>query len=259
MKPKILSIKEEIKKSRKVSSPYIIEFKKNKKRLICFGINHVSKGDFSSEQFKKFDKILKSIKKGIVLVEAPNNYIKNSRGNVLGELDYIIPKVKKKKLDIEGVDLNIFRGILRTEKRNYKEKILLRILFYLNRPDRREKIKENIDEIIKIIEKEEEYSNIYKKSKLNKKSILKALEKYLLRNNGKRIKEITKEDSIIPSPVEKKTPINKFIRKVSLERDRNMLSKLNIALKKYNNIFYILGRNHIIRQEPAIRDIFRKL
>jgi hypothetical protein len=102
IKYKPLGVEEESLKGKETSTPYIFELKNKSKRLICFGLEHTQ--DYNHEQFMKFDSILENIDSGIVLVEVDNIIFKEPKKKLLGELDYIIPRVEEKRLDIKGVD-----------------------------------------------------------------------------------------------------------------------------------------------------------
>ncbi|MDP2947721.1 MAG: hypothetical protein Q8N88_06425 [Nanoarchaeota archaeon] len=248
VKYKPLSIEEEIKKDKESSTPYILELKSKNKNLICFGIKHSS--DFSEKQFEPLLQFIK--KSDAILIETFD--VKKEYDN---EIKFILSKSENKQ--IIPCDINIIKAIiLVAEKFDGKDVLVLRALAFLNKKERKIDIKKNILEIIDKIKSEEFFSEIYKKENLTEESFLQLFENYFIENNGKKIKDINVDDNIFPSPVENKTNLNKIIREVSYTRDVYMLKKLKETMSQFDNILYVLGKNHIIRQEEIIRQIFEK-
>ena len=249
IKFKPLNIEEEIKKDKKTPNPYILEFRKGDKDLICFGVKHSC--NFSEKQFEILLNYIKN--SDAILIEA--NDLKKEYDN---EIKFILANSNDKI--IIPCDLNILKAvILVSNKFDSNDILLLRALLFLNKKERKENLRKYISQILDLIKTEIFFSEIYKKENFTEESFVKLLEEYLLKNNGKKIDEINENDNICPSPVEIKTELNKIIREISLVRDAHMLEELKRALKNYDNVLYILGKNHIIRQEETIKKIFASL
>lgn len=249
-----LSMEEEISKELETPTPYIFKLEKGNKKLICFGIKHMR--NYSDSQFERFDENLNDLKEGIVLIEAEDKTIKEDK-TFSSEIDYFIFKSKEKDFEISGIDLNLLGEILKfSDKYEPKETILLLALAFLNKPGERTKIKEKISRVIQIISKEKDFLVIYDKSRLDEISLINLLEDYTKKILGKNLSEITEEDNLFPSPLKNKCVLNRFVREISYDRDAFMLKNLEETLKKYDNVLYVLGKNHIIRQEETIREIF---
>jgi hypothetical protein len=251
LKYSLLNIEKEKDKEGRTPTPYRINLNLKNKKLICLGVKHTK--DILGKQSKIVLECLKESK--VVLVETYNREIKKDN-----EIDFIIEKANEMNISIVECDLHPLKAIsLAYNKSNGRKIILLRILMYLNKPERKKNLDKNIEDVIKIIKNEEFFSEIFEKENLTKEKICGLLNNFLIKNNKKRINEIDEADNIFPTPVENKTPLNKIIRKVSYIRDNNMLEKLEETLLKFNNVSYILGKNHIIRQEEVIKEIFKRV
>lgn len=253
MKSKLLDIKEEIKKEGEVSTPYILELRKKEKHLVCLGIKHIGSEGYSDEQFRSFDKILEKLKPKIILVERVGNNFENLQG----EFGYFIPKAQEKNIEVRGIDRNMLGAILEVSNRfEPKSIVLLRALARLTRTDIRPQIKKHVSETLEIISSEKKFSEIYRESGLNEESFTEYLEEYIQVLLGKGLNELGEDDNIFPSPIDEKHSLNKIIREVSFVRDTFMLKNLRKTLEKYDRVLYVLGKNHIVRQEKVIEELF---
>jgi len=248
-----LSITEEISKARNTPSPFVINLSNGRKRLVCFGLEHTS--DSSHPQFRVFDEFLDSFDSGVSLVESPD--ISKS---LLPELKQIVPSASKKGLVVRGVDLPLLGEIIKfSSKYDPKDAVLFRAIVYLNKPDRKGNVHDHIDNFLQMIKSENDFSVMFEKSGLDKSSLLDLLELYTFQVLSKGLSNITPNDSLFPSPVDEKHVLNKYCRDISLDRDSFMLKKLQEALEEFDSVFYILGKNHIIRQEDTIREIYKEV
>lgn len=253
-----LKIEEEILREKETPTPCIFELEKNSKKLICFGIKHTN--NFSDRQFKKFDEVLENLGEGIVLVEAEDRLLKTQNKNFPNELGYIIPRVIEENLEIKGIDLNMLGEILKFSKKyEAKDIVLIRSLAFLNKPGEKNNLKKNISRVANLISKEKDFSDIYLGAGLNEISLLALVEDYIKKVLGKNLNEIMEEDNLFPSPLENKHALNKICRDISYDRDAFMLKNLKETLENYDNVLYVLGKNHIIRQEETIRKIIENL
>jgi hypothetical protein len=249
IKFKPLNLEEEKRICKETPIPYLLEFKSKKKNLFCLGIEHSS--DFSHPQFKIIEDLIKN--QEIILVES-NNPSKEKDN----EISFILSK-NENLIPIIGCDLNLLKAIVLISKKfDPKDILLLRSLVYLNKPERRADLKKYLSEVIEIIKNEEFFSEIYKKLGFEENFLSEIIEDYLMKNNEKGSEKITAEDSIYPTPLENKTILNEISREISYTRDAYMLKSLNDALNKFNRILYILGKNHIVRQERIITELFKE-
>jgi hypothetical protein len=175
----------------------------------------------------------------------------------VNEKSYFYSESKKRGIDLIYADLNILSVLVKVSSNfNINNILLLRALFYLNKMERRAKIREYMDSLLEIIAKEDFFSELFEESGLDKELFINLLDNYLKKNNKKKIDEISKNDDIIPTPIDNKTSLNKIMKEMSYFRDVNMIKKLEGAIQKYDNVLYALGKNHIVRQERALRMMF---
>jgi hypothetical protein len=241
-----ISAEEERIISENTPMPYVIELNSEGKNLICFGLKHTN--NFSGDLFERLSRYISM--SDVVLAET---YF--ARGEHDSEVDFIIAESMKRGVVVLPADINVFAGIIRVAKRYKKEDILLlRSLYYLSNRSFRKNLRRHIPEVLELMQGEDFFSELYKETNMNEGKFTRMLEEYVIRSFDVSIDEV--EESLVPSPIDDKTILNKIVREIDYYRDSNMIERLIEALKKFDRVLYVLGKNHIVRQENTIRRIF---
>jgi len=258
-KYKPMNLEKEIEISKKYPNYIIKEYFFDGKKLVCIGIDHTA--NLNHPQFKIIKDIIEKENISIIILEISkeqfNQYRKTDKKKLFKEKDFIIKLAKEKKIPLVPGDLDMKEILLKNVKEYGKKNILiLRVLVYLkNKKD----IKKELSKIINHLQnKDDDFKRIFedlkKEEKITNQSFKRIIEEFIILNNGKRLEEINKKDNIFPSPIENKTELNRIVRDISYKRDEYMIKKIFENLKK-GDILFIAGKNHVIRQEPYLRDL----
>ena len=257
-KYKPMDLRKEIEISKRHPRYIIKEYLLKGRKLVCIGVHHTS--NLNHPQFKVIKNVFKKRDFSTIVLEISKEqleyYKKIDKKYLFKEKDFVIKLANEKKIPIIAGDKGLKKILLENvDKYGKRSALLLRVLIYLKN---KKNLLEEVDKIIDYLDSKDKFKEMFREFKkregINNGDFRKMIEDFILKNNNKKVNEITSEDNILPSPVENKTKLNKIMGDISYKRDKYMINQIRNNLKK-GDILFIAGKNHVIRQEPYLKKL----